>query len=78
LTTESTIYSCHGLSIILPVYNGESYINEAIDSCLNQNLEHFELIIVDDGSTDSTYENIKAKAKEDNHLVIIKKMPMKD
>lgn len=42
-------------SIILPVYNGENYILTAVDSILNQTYDNWELIIVDDGSTDDTY-----------------------
>ena len=42
------------ISVIMPVYNGESYLREAIDSILNQSLPDFELIIVDDGSIDAS------------------------
>jgi GT2 family glycosyltransferase len=42
------------ISIIMPVYNGERFIQEAIDSVLAQTENDFELIIVDDGSTDAT------------------------
>lgn len=42
------------MSIIVPVYNGEKYIRECIDSILSSSLKNYELIIVDDGSTDKT------------------------
>ncbi len=44
------------VSVIIPVYNGEKYIEEAIKSVQSQTLENWEVIIVDDGSTDSTLE----------------------
>ena len=42
------------VSIIIPVYNGELYLAQAIDSCLNQSYRDIEIVIVDDGSTDNT------------------------
>lgn len=42
------------ISIILPTYNGSKFINQTIDSCLNQTYQQFELIIVNDCSTDDT------------------------
>lgn len=42
------------VSVLMPVYNGERYLREAIDSILKQTLRDFEFIIVDDGSTDSS------------------------
>src|SRR5678816_1429776 len=42
------------VSVITPVYNGQSYIDTAINGLLSQTLQDWELIVVDDGSTDST------------------------
>lgn len=42
------------VSVILPVYNGENYVRLAIESVLGQTLRDYELLVVDDGSTDST------------------------
>ena len=42
------------ISIIVPVYNVENYIHKCVDSILNQTFSDFELILVDDGSTDDT------------------------
>ncbi|MHC4790384.1 MAG: FkbM family methyltransferase [Planctomycetota bacterium] len=46
------------VSVVIPAYNGDKYIAEAIESVLIQNYRDFELIIVDDGSTDSTKDII--------------------
>ncbi len=59
------------VSVVMPAYNAEKYIKEAIDSVLNQTFKNFELIIVDDGSTDNTESIIKSY--NDNRIVYIKK-----
>lgn len=47
------------VSIIVPTYNQEGYIIEAVESCLNQTWKDIEVIVVDDGSTDATRELLK-------------------
>lgn len=59
------------ISVVMPVYNGEKYLRECIDSVLAQTFTNFEFIIVDDGSTDNT-ENI-IKSYTDDRIVYIKK-----
>jgi len=46
------------VSVLMPVYNGEKYLKEAIDSILNQTYTNFEFIIINDGSTDKSEEII--------------------
>jgi len=53
------------LSIGLPVYNGEKYLGEAIDTLLNQTFGDFELIISDNASTDATGEICREYARQD-------------
>lgn len=59
------------ISVILPVYNCEAYIFEAVNSILQQTYAHFELIIIDDCSTDQTLEI--CKSFQDKRLVILEK-----
>ena len=56
-------------SIIIPLYNKESYIQRAIKSVLLQTYQDFELIIVDDGSTDGSFEAASAIQDPRIHIV---------
>lgn len=58
------------VSIVLPVRDGEAYLRAAIDSILAQTFADFELIIVNDGSADSTADIIKVYAERDARLVV--------
>lgn len=57
------------VSVITTVYNGEKYIREAIDGVLNQTFEDFELIVINDGSTDKTLEILRSY--RDPRIIII-------
>lgn len=59
------------LSIILPVYNSEKYLSQCIDSVISQSFADFELIIINDGSTDSSGEICNVYAKKDNRIKVI-------
>lgn len=56
------------VSIIIPVYNAEKYLRQCIDSLLKQTYSYFELICVDDGSTDSSFEMLKEYEKQDGRI----------
>lgn len=59
------------LSIIVPVYNKEHYIDECIPSILNQTFTDFELILVNDGSTDESGNKCNYYQQLDNRVVVI-------
>lgn len=61
------------ISIIIPMYNSELYIEKTINSIINQTFENFELLIVDDGSTDSSYEICKKIASKDQRIIVFSK-----
>lgn len=59
------------VSVVMPAYNSEKYISEAIESVLNQTFKDFEFIIVNDGSTDNTFNIIKEYARKDKRIKVI-------
>lgn len=56
------------ISVLMPVYNGEPFLKESIESILDQTFKDFEFIIIDDGSTDNTFHIIIQYAKIDNRI----------
>lgn len=60
-------------SIIVPVYNVEQYLENCINSVLNQSFRNFQLILVDDGSKDSSGEICDRFAQKDSRVKVIHK-----
>jgi len=58
------------VSVIIPVYNTEKYLREALDSIVNQTLKEIEIITIDDGSTDSSLEILNEYAKKDKRIIV--------
>ena len=69
-TNFENIKGCkmHMLSVIIPVYNSSKYLRECIDSVLNQSYKKFEVILVDDGSTDKSVEICDDYAKKYHNI----------
>lgn len=61
------------ISIIVPVYNVERYIDECLNSVINQTYKHIEIILVDDGSKDSSGKICDNYAEKDNRIVVVHK-----
>lgn len=59
------------ISVILPVYNGAAYIEDAIKSIINQTLQDFELILINDGSTDKSLSIITRYIAKDKRIKVI-------
>lgn len=59
------------VSIVMPVYNVENYLEQAMDSLLNQTMKKFEIIAVDDGSTDQSLEILERYAKKDSRVHVL-------
>ena len=60
------------VSVVIPTYNSEDYIAEALTSVLNQTHQNLEVLIVDDASTDNTIETVSQFAKKDHRITLEK------
>lgn len=61
------------ISIVVPVYNVEKYLEECINSILLQSYEHFELLLIDDGSTDQSGHICDNYVNRDNRVIVFHK-----
>ena len=61
------------ISIIVPIYKSENFINKCVDSILNQTYNNIELILVDDGSPDNSGKICDEYSKKDSRVVVIHK-----
>lgn len=61
------------ISIIVPIYNVDKYLERCINSIINQTYKNIEIILVDDGSTDSCFDICKQYSEIDSRIIIYKK-----
>lgn len=61
------------VTVILPVYNGQKYVHECLDSLISQSFPDWEAICVNDGSTDQTLSILQAYATKDPRIYVIDK-----
>ena len=69
--SEQKVRNCPEISVIVPVYRVEKYLNDCIDSILAQTFADFELILVDDGSPDSCPALCDAAAARDSRIRVL-------
>ena len=61
------------VSVIIPVYNTEQYLDKCIDSVINQTYKNLEIWLVDDGSTDLSLKICNEYEKQDSRIKVIHK-----
>ena len=59
------------VSIVVPIYNGEKYIDNCVRNLLSQTYENLEFILVDDGSTDNSGKMCDEYASKDSRIIVI-------
>ena len=59
------------ISIVVPIYKVEDYIDKCIESIINQTYKNVEILLIDDGSSDNTLKKVKEYSKKDKRIRII-------
>ena len=59
------------ITVIVPVYNVENYLNKCLDSLINQTYKNLEIIVINDGSTDNSGKICQEYAQKDNRIIYI-------
>ena len=59
------------ISVIIPIYNSENLLSKCLDSIINQTLNNIEIICVDDGSTDGSFEYLLSEFSSDSRFKIM-------
>ena len=60
------------ISVLIPTYNVEKYVEEAIHCIIKQTYKNIEIIIVDDCSTDKTFKKLSLIAEKDSRIILLK------
>lgn len=63
------------ISILMSVFNGEQYLSESVESILNQSYKNFEFVVVDDGSSDNSWEILQRYAEQDERIILLRNQP---
>lgn len=65
------------VSVIIPVYNSEKYLEKCLNSLIKQTLEDIEIVCINDGSTDNSLEILNAYAKKDRRIKVLSQKNLK-
>ncbi len=66
-----TKHGHHLVSVIMPMHNSEKFVGKAIESVMGQTYPHWELLVVDDGSTDHSCDVVRAYARQDSRIQLL-------